>query len=791
MALYDGFFDFDQEVLESTGKYDREYGSEDFTTLLDAAIGSGVYVGENAGSMAVTLADGKALVAPGYLFLQGYWLANRAGDGENPATYPGYYVTLPDSGRVAIAARLDLGRRMVELVSMPQAETYPDCLVLALIDVDANTVTDTRADAALCGLVDSAGSTAAKAAYAVQYIDKELEGRLEQAEVDIAAKSAEMDAKIAEVGSQLSKLAPPPVGTVKFTASENVDTDWLPCDGTFINEADYPDLVAALGKLIPSGDKFKLLSDGEIPQQISNGVLYGGRMWVYSYSAAKLYGIDVEGEAPVKEVALTSEDSRFTDFVPPTVTRPICLSITPHIGKAGAKLFLSQIIKDGGDAQSASDLAWLEFCLLFQSEFTGEEESLTMAPPFITIKPHKDSDNDEAQFWFYPEWNAENAIPYVESFSKSGIETFHLCTNTIHSTYGTHHYGSVSWTENEEGIAQTIKDVHLYNSGSKVYIYQRTGYSEKNAKEGIWVQIYSTGSAYDIYSFPNSQFDYGTTSSSDVNNFIFRKSIGPMNIVGEDYAVSSFDINLFPVFSRKEPVMRSVEPGLNLPSGARVFVDGAAYLWGKSIYMFFVGTGIIFSRTLEKGSFGYLDTTSVLGAITQFGYLDYSQDEGTLYLLGQDTTNKVKLAKIVLNTLYDYANDGAWLPQLASDGVPAYIKAKAEEQEGDDITDPVTVTITVLSPSGDFDTYADIIFNGTPLLAGTYTRTLSASGTFTVGMRGKESSGSISCVVKMNGNTIVTGQIPSFTATSYEKTATFNVSDYVENGITLQGTTSI
>lgn len=798
MALYDGFFDFDQEVLESTGKYDREYGSEDFTALLDAAIGSGVYVGESAGSMAVTLADGKALVAPGYLFLQGYWLANRAGDGEKPATYPGYYVALPDSGRVAIAARLDLGRPMVELVSMPQAETYPDSLVLALIDVDANTVTDTRADAALCGLVDSAGSTAAKAAYAVQYIDKELEGRLEQAEADIAAKSAEMDAKIAEVGSQLSKLAPPPVGTVKFTASENVDADWLPCDGSFINEADYPDLVAALGKLIPSGDKFKLLSDGEIPQQISNGVLYGGRMWVYSYSAAKLYGIDVEGEAPVKEVALTSEDSHFTDFVPPTVTRPICLSITPHIGKAGAKLFLSQIIKDGGDAQSASDLAWLEFCLLFQSEFTGEEESLTMAPPFASIKPtvHTDSNSNGK----YPIWDSANCIPFIKSFSENGTEVFRFLVGYLDIPY----YDtacSVKWTENENTAAETeITDFGSMSpsTGYDTIItkYQRYGYSAKSLKEAIGVranrrtQNYNSTYEYDIYSSPNQQFSYGGGSQL-TETTVCRDSIGPMNIVGEDYAVSSFDINLFPVFSRKEPVMRSVEPGLNLPSGARVFVDGAAYLWGKSIYMFFVGTGIIFSRTLEKGSFGYLDTTSVLGAITQFGYLDYSQDEGTLYLLGQDTTNKVKLAKIVLNTLYDYANDGAWLPQLASDGVPAYIKAKAEEQEGDDITDPVTVTITVLSPSGDFDTYADIVFNGTPLLAGTYTRALSASGTFTVGMRGKESSGSISCVVKMNGNTIVTGQIPSFTATSYEKTATFNVSDYVENGITLQGTTSI
>lgn len=121
-------------------------------------------------------------------------------------------------------------------------------------------------------------------------------------------------------------------------------------------------------------------------------------------------------------------------------------------------------------------------------------------------------------------------------------------------------------------------------------------------------------------------------------------------------------------------------PTLKLPSGARVFVDAGAYLWGKNIFMFFVGTGIIFSRTLRAGDFGYLDTTAVLGNITQFGYLDYSEDEGTLYVLGQDTANEVKLAKIVLNTLYDYANDGAWLPNLASDGVPAYIKAREPDE---------------------------------------------------------------------------------------------------------------
>ena len=40
MAVYDGFFDFDAQVLEATGKYDREYSSKDFTGYYGAFIGS-------------------------------------------------------------------------------------------------------------------------------------------------------------------------------------------------------------------------------------------------------------------------------------------------------------------------------------------------------------------------------------------------------------------------------------------------------------------------------------------------------------------------------------------------------------------------------------------------------------------------------------------------------------------------------------------------------------------------------------------------------------------------------
>ena len=47
-----------------------------------------------------------------------------------------------------------------------------------------------------------------------------------------------------------------------------------------------------------------------------------------------------------------------------------------------------------------------------------------------------------------------------------------------------------------------------------------------------------------------------------------------------------------------------------------------------------------------------------------------------MYIVGQDTANRVKVAKMELNTLFDYSSQGAWLPLLIADDIPAYIKAK-------------------------------------------------------------------------------------------------------------------
>ena len=461
-----------------------------------------------------------------------------------------------------------------------------------------------------------------------------------------------------------------PVGTIRFMPSASAGADWLKCDGSFISEANYPELVASLGKLMPSGEKFTLISNGEIPSQISNGVIYGGKMWVYSFSARTLYGIDLNGKEPIKSVPVSSKSAYFSDFISPSNAKPIALSIIPHYSGGKAKLILAQFLASGTDMNVSKEYSWVDRFLVFAAEFSGEETTLSVEPPFKTIKKETGS---QSQYYYCPSFDPTQYVPYVVSKMVSGVETYYCAIGTRYYTYGNSSPGALIWKEGETEASVITTSISWDTS---VFKNQRASYSERSNGEIVTLTATtSSNRTYTIYSSPAGLFEANSKSYS--GTISPRGSICPLNVVGESKLLATFDVNSFPWASLTETKAGSITPNLAIPGNAKVFVDAAAYLWGKAIFLVFVGTGIIFSRTLEAGSFGYLDTTSVLGTITQFAYLGYSQDEQSLFILGQDTSNKVKLAKITLNTNFDYATDGTWLPLIVSDGVPAYIKARS------------------------------------------------------------------------------------------------------------------
>lgn len=665
MAIYSGFFDaaFD----ESTGTYDREYDSVDFTGYFGAFVGSGVCVHGNDESMKVHLDTNtkKVLVNPGYLFIRGYWL-------KNTALYPIDLSGL-SSGTHAIYAKLNLGKRMIEMGHMEKTEAYPDTLVLAYVTISDGmlSIEDTRSNTKICGLIDSSGSLSVKVEFALNYINTQVEDKLNQIEQNLKEQEKVIAGKIEEANSLIAKIAPPAIGTIKFSASQSIEEGWIPCDGRFVNERDYPELVAALGKLTPSGDKFKLLSDGEIGQKITNSVVFAGKIWVYSYTAKKLYGVDVNGKEAIKEILVTGADTAFNTLANPTPTSPITLSIVQNTNTT--RLFLSQIIQSG-TIKNATHIA--QYLCVLSSEFTGNESSLNL----------KNRVNATKGSSYLIKVAPASVIPYVTFVE--GENKYACVCGTVQAQLNGGGIIIYSFTDSSGELLELAKNDRDYDydevppsdSG------QRFGFSPKNRQELLYVYLRTKNrnqftsdpmvSKYEVYSELQGLFAVRSPQILVEKTNAFVSLSTSISIAGDTGIVYGIDLQGFKVAETRKANILNVKYGVNLPSAAKIFYDSGVYLHGKAIYMIFVGTGIIFFREFTANSVGYLDTTSVLGTITQYGYLDYSQDENTLYLVGQDTNNKVKVAKMVLNTLFDYANDGAWLPTVAADGVPAYIKAK-------------------------------------------------------------------------------------------------------------------
>ena len=95
-----------------------------------------------------------------------------------------------------------------------------------------------------------------------------------------------------------------PIGSVILSASQNMGSEWLRCDGSYINESTYPELTAFLGKNSPGVTEAVKAGEGICNGSFSTSCLYGGCVWVYWFQEKTLLGFPVSGD-PVYEIPVT------------------------------------------------------------------------------------------------------------------------------------------------------------------------------------------------------------------------------------------------------------------------------------------------------------------------------------------------------------------------------------------------------------------------------------------------------------------------------------------------------
>lgn len=686
MALYDGFFD--AVYNGDNGEYDREYDAGAFDDYFGQIIGSGVCVHDNPDSLLVRMEGGAAVVSPGYLFIEGYWL-------KNDADYP---VSLPVSRTCAVVVHLNRTERIMEVYAQEQAQSYSDSLVLALIDTVAQNVEDTRYNTDICGVIDTAGSLSNKIAYAINYIDGEIEGKLAAVEASVNAKASELDTKIAEARQLAERIAPPPVGAIKFSAADNAGDDWLLCDGSFISETDYPELVAVLGRRSPGKSEFYEMLKAADTGRLSNIVVFGGYVWAYLTGRAVLVRFSTSGAkkeitvsgveslrdvAGVDTVLSITEGSMYLVQWGDTAESVVvleCASFSASMSSAAVKR-----LDAAGKLTGISGLRDMERVVPKVTSIQGRRYlalGLTMTPS---------SDNTAyTTYLYYASWQAGSfAAAQIGRFT---VNTFRRQQGILVEQMYIEH---IRCTETNFAFDPKNGDDLLYCSGYFDYAtvptnldgeFHNAEFVVASGVKSFSQKIYGD---YENTSTDSARYEYFKTTAEFYADEAYKRFI----------KASDIEKNILPVGANGEVMLRAAvsdgrlmidyagyspryavnfrRVGPTLPARAKLFRNSVVYAVIQGLWFVFVGTGILFAKSLSEGAWGYLDMTDTLGTVVLSGSIEYL--ENTLYLSGIGMDGIPRIARLSLPNPYDYTDSGAWLPTLSQGGIPAYIKAR----EGD------------------------------------------------------------------------------------------------------------
>lgn len=455
-----------------------------------------------------------------------------------------------------------------------------------------------------------------------------------------------------------------PIGSVILSASQNVGEEWLRCDGSYINESQYPELTAALGKKTPGVQDAVLGGDGEeYNGSFSTSVLYAGYVWAYWLEGKALLGFPVTGD-PQLSIAMTG-DLEFLES--PDV--PVVLSL------CGGRIFLAQKTESkrmklytGSFSPAASTIPMtaLDADAALSAGISGTPAIVNCVPEVVEVKDYNlggtvqdcfavcagESDSPQSQIYYlvFPKSDVMSltclSVQQAEQFASTGTSFY--------------------------PVARSVKRFSRKCSGELFYLHcthtNSTGSTVVARPESLLKQLFSQVNT-DSRSISAEAAQFIASPLVNSSCYIYNASL-------KDGAVTlragNAGDNQFTLF----PSMGGKINGVTLSPYAKLFPDSLEYIPAHGLYVIFVGTGILFTHTpLDMDSWGYLDTTDSFGTITQWGGAEFDGGSNTLCLSGRNSYGNFTVGLLRLHEHFDYSNDGAWLPYIASSGVPAWIKA--------------------------------------------------------------------------------------------------------------------